>query len=158
MPQHYTNELIFDLPEQFIDTTHHIFSLTKDGPSEFNMVISQNDIEPDETLQSYGDKLKAELAKSLPNFEPQDFKDMEVADQDALWLAFSWNQQGQKLHQAQANFIYVKEPEKRQLIQITATSLDTFSDEWKQTFETFLASVKLRQEPVTQTGKKDEGV
>ena len=157
MAQHYTNELIFDLPDKLIDTTNHIFTLSKDGPSEFNLVISQNQIEPDETLKSYGDKLKAELAKSLPNFKPQAFGDTEVAGQPALWLTFSWNQQGQKLHQAQVSFIYAKEPKKRQLIQITATSLDKFSDKWKQTFETFLASVKLRQEPVKETGKKGGG-
>jgi hypothetical protein len=147
MSLHYTNELVFDLPEPLIDKTHHIFTLTEEGPSEFNLVINHHAIEQDESLQSYGSKLSAEMEKSLPQYQLQSSGDMKVADQDALWLIYSWVQHNQKLHQAQANFFLDKGPGKRQLIQITATTLGGFTDEWKRTFETFLASVKPRQAP-----------
>lgn len=150
MPQHYTNELIFDLPDQLIDTTHHIFSLSKDGPSEFNMVISQHQVGLEDQLQDYIKKQLDELRKALPDFELQSHGEMPVAGQNALWMVFSWIQQGRKLNQAQVCFLYDKGPEQRHLIQITATALNSFSTEWRQTFETFLASVKLRQEPVKQ--------
>jgi len=146
MPQHYTNELFFDLPEPLIDVTHHIFSLTEEGPSEFNLVINHHAIEQDESLQNYGGKLTAEMEKSLPQYQLHASGSMKVADQDALWLIYSWVQNNQKLHQAQANFFLDKSPGKRQVIQITATTLGRFTDEWKQTFETFLGSVKLRQD------------
>jgi hypothetical protein len=147
MPLHYTNELIFDLPEPLIDMTHHIFSLTEEGPSEFNIVINQHKIDKDESLQGHGSKLTAEMEKSLPHYQLHARGNMKVAGQDALWLIYSWAQHGQKLHQVQVNFFYDKEPGQRQVIQITATTLGSFSDEWKQAFETFLASVKLRQDP-----------
>lgn len=144
MPLHCTNELIFDLPEPLIDVTHHIFSLTEEGPSEFNLVINHHAIEQDESLQNFGSKLTAEMQKSLPQYQLHASGSMKVADQDALWLIYSWVQHSQKLHQAQANFFLDKGHGKRQVIQITATTLGGFSDEWKQTFETFLAGVKLR--------------
>jgi hypothetical protein len=147
MPQHYTNELIFDLPEPLIDVTHHIFSMSEEGPSEFNLVINQHAIEQDESLQNYGSKLTAEMEKNLPHFQLHASGSMKVAGQDALWLIYSWVQNNQKLHQAQANFFLNKGPGKRKVIQITATTLGRFTDEWKQTFETFLAGVKLRQDP-----------
>ncbi|MDD3294758.1 MAG: DcrB-related protein [Geobacteraceae bacterium] len=147
MPQHYTNELIFDLPESLIDKTHHIFTLTEEGPSEFNLVINHHEIEQDESLQNYGSKLTAEMETSLPRYQLHASGDMKVAGQDALWPIYSWVQNNQKLHQAQVNFFLDKEQGKRQVIQITATTLGGFTDEWKQTFETFLSSVKLRQNP-----------
>lgn len=147
MPRHYTNELIFDLPEPLIDKTHHIFSLEEEGPSEFNLVINHHAIEQDESPQGYGSRLMAEMEKSLPRYQLHASGSMKIADQDALWLIYSWVQNNQKLHQAQANFFLDKGPGKRQVIQITATTLGKFSDEWKQTFETFLSSIKLRQDP-----------
>lgn len=151
MPRHYTNELIFDLPEPLIDVTHHIFSLTEEGPSEFNLVINHHAIEQDESLQNYGSKLTAEMEKSLPQYQLHASGSMKVADQDAIWLIYSWVQHSQNLHQAQVNFFLDKEHGKRQVIQITATTLGGFSDKWKQTFETFLAGVKLRQAPPLAT-------
>lgn len=148
MPLHYTNELIFDLPEPLIDMTHHIFSLTEEGPSEFNLVINQHKVDQDESLQSYGSKLTEEMKKTLPNYQLLSHGSTVVAGQDALWLIYSWVQQGQRLHQAQVNFFYERKPGNRQVIQITATALGKFTDEWKQTFETFLAGVKLRDDPV----------
>lgn len=147
MPRHYTNELVFDLPDPLIDVTHHIFSLAEEGPSEFNLVINHHAIEQDESLQGYGSRLTAEMEKSLPQYQLHASGSMKVADQDALWLIYSWVQHNQKLHQAQANFFLEKDPGKRQVIQITATTLGRFTDEWKQTFETLLSSVKLRQDP-----------
>jgi len=153
MPLHCTNELIFDLPEPLIDVTHHIFSLTEEGPSEFNLVINHHAIEQDESLQNYGSKLSAEMEKSLPHYRLHASGNMTVADQDAIWLIYSWVQHSQNLHQAQVNFFLDKGRGKRQVIQITATTIGGFSDKWKLTFETFLAGVTLRQAPPTANGQ-----
>jgi len=150
MPQHYTNELVFDLPEPLTDMTHHIFSLTEEGPSEFNVVITHNKIEQEETLQSFGKKLVTEMKKILPHYQLYSSGSMTVAGQEALWLVYRWIQHGQKLYQAQVSFFQDKEPGQRQIIRITATSIGKFSDEWKQTFEAFLASIKLRQDQIQQ--------
>ncbi len=146
MALYYTNELTFDLPEPLIDKTHHIFSLTQEGPSEFNLVISRHPIKQGETLPSYGDRLVTEMEKTLPQFELLAKNDIIVAKHSALKLSYSWVQQGQVLHQIQVSFFYCPIPSQQQIIQITATTLNKFSNEWEQTFVKLLDSVRLRQE------------
>lgn len=146
MPLHYTNELTFDLPEPLIDVTHHIFSLTEEGPSEFTIVINHHTPDQDETLHSYGCRLTAEMEKNLPQYRLHASGQRKVAEQDALWLIYSWVQNDQFLQQAQVSFFLDNDSGNRHVVQITATALGTFTDEWKQRFEAFLATVKKRQE------------
>lgn len=145
MTLYHTNELIFDLPDALKDKTHHIFSLTDDGPSEFNLVISRNPIGNDDTLHSYGARLQTELAKALPRFELIASGIILVADAHCWGLEYRWLNQGQWLHQRQASLFHRTAPGCRQVVQITATVLGEFTEHWREVFETMLGSIRLRQ-------------
>lgn len=144
MTIHYTNELIFDLPDPLIDTTQHVFSLSKDGPSEFNVVISQCDVEKDENLQGFGDKLLKDMKNTLPKFQILSQGNMEIADQEAIWFIYTMVHEGRRFYQTNANFIFENETGTRKVIQVAATSMGKFTEDWKQKFEDFLASIKFR--------------
>jgi len=145
MPIHHTNELIFDIPDEFIDKTSHIFSLSHDGPSEFNIVITHHPIGLNETLQTYANQMITELKKALPQFQLISNDTEVIAEQPALKIVYSWFQENQTLYQIQVSFFSVDHLDKRQVIQITATSLNMLSEKWDKVFANILNSIKLRQ-------------
>lgn len=147
MTMHYTNELIFDLPDSLIDVTQHIFTISKDGPSLFSLIINQDTIDQEETLQSYEAKLLPEMENNLSGFKLLYKGNMNVAKQEAILMTYTFIHEKQSLYQANVMFICDKKPGERQAIQITASSVDSFTDEWKRAFEDILDSVKLRQGP-----------
>ncbi|MCX7111602.1 MAG: DcrB-related protein [Candidatus Methylumidiphilus sp.] len=148
MPTYYTNELIFDLPEGLKDKTYHIFSISEDGPSEFNLVISRNPISNEETLESYGRRLKTEMEKALPNFKSHGCGIILVAGMPCWGLEYSWQNQAQWLHQRQVNLFHEVKSGQRQVLQITATVVGEFTQHWKDTFASVLGSLRMR--PVEQ--------
>jgi len=146
MAIHYTNELIFDLPEQFLDKTNHIFSLTHESPSEFNIVINHNPIDKNESLQSYGERMVHELKKALPQFKLLITNyDITIVKHPALKLCYSWTQEGRVLHQTQISFFYDDESGEPHVMQIAGTALNNLSDKWEAVFTKILNSMKLRQ-------------
>jgi hypothetical protein len=144
MAAYHTNELSFDLPEDFKDKTHHIFSLTDAGPSPFNLVISRHPIGDEETLETYGERLASELAQSLPKFELIRSRLILVAGQAGWGLEYRWLNQGQWLHQRQATLFHEADAGARLAVQFTATVAGDFSDRWKQVFADILGSIRLR--------------
>lgn len=145
MANYHTNELIFDLPEILKDKTHHIFTVSEEGPSPFNLVISKLDVGLEDTLESYGARLAAEVAKALPNFQLIGSGLIMVAGQPSWGLEYRWQNQGQWLHQRQASLFQYPEPGRKQAIQVTATVAGEFTDEWKQMLSLILGSIRLRQ-------------
>ncbi len=145
MTLYYTNELVFDLPDQLKDKTFHIFSLSDDGPSEFNLVISRSGIDQDESLESYGIRLKAEMEKALPKFQSISSGVIVVAGISCWGMDYRWLNEGQWLHQRQANLFHQHAPGQRQVVQITATALGEFTQHWKDVFSSVLGSIRLRQ-------------
>jgi len=144
MALYHTNELVFDLPASLKDKTHHLFSLSDDGPSPFNLVISRHDVALEETLESYGARLAAEVAKALPKFELKGSGVIMVAGQPSWGLEYRWQNQGQWLHQRQANVFYQPAADRKQVVQITATVAGEFTDDWKQILADILGSMRLR--------------
>jgi hypothetical protein len=145
MTTYFTNELSFDLPEALKDKTHHIFSLTDDGPSPFNLVISRHPIGDEDTLESYGRRLTAELQQALPKFDLIGTSTILVAGQTGWGLEYRWLNQGQWLHQRQATLFHQADSGARLAVQFTATVPGDFSDRWKQEFAAILGSIRLRR-------------
>lgn len=148
MSTHYTNELICDLPQNMFDATHHMFRVSEDGPSDFNIVISRSKAEKDDCLEDFGSKLIEEMKKTLPKCIINSNGNMKVADQDAFWFICSTVYEGRRIFQAHVIFFHNKENGVREAIQVSATSLGKFSAEGKQTFENFLASIKFRSKEI----------
>lgn len=146
---HYrTNHATFELPPELKDKTMHVFTLNPDGPSDFNVVISHAEAQPDDTLEQFGERLVKELEKALPLFHWAESERRVVDGGPALELAYSWFSEGKYLHQRQVIILMPgNEPDTVQAMLIGATCLRAFSKQWNAAFDALLDSIKLRRPP-----------
>jgi len=144
--QYHTNSATFELPAQLKDKSMHMFVIRDDGPSEFSVVMSQADIEPEETLAGFGQRLLAEMGRALPRFQLRGMKDTQVGGSPAIELAYNWRKESSFMHQRQAVVLVEGgAPGSRQAMMVTATCLAAFSDEWNAAFDIILSSMTLRK-------------
>jgi hypothetical protein len=144
MARYRTNELEFDLPEALEDKTHHIFSLPGEGPSAFSLVISHSPVAPEENIQSYGERLVAELQRSLPQFSLLNQRPGMIGDHPCWAIDYRWKNQGQWLHQRQANIFYSSDSGKPMVLQMTTTVTGEFTEQWSEMFLDILQSLQFR--------------
>lgn len=143
--QYHINSATFELPAQLKDKSMHMFVMRDDGPSEFSVVMSHADIEREESLADFGDRLHKELARALPRFQLRGLRDCLVGASPAIELAYSWRKESNFMHQRQAVvLVQGATPGSRQALLIAATCLNAFTDEWNSAFENLLASITLR--------------
>lgn len=146
--RYFTNALSFDCPAGLHDRTHHILTVTEDGPSPFTIVVSRNRVDSAETLAEVVDRVVGELPRALEAFHLLSRGPGIVARQEAELLEFRWQQAGQALFQRQAALI-LDGAEGRHLIQVAATASDAAPAEDMAMLDTVLASMALRgQDPV----------
>jgi hypothetical protein len=146
-----TNELSLELPAGLKDKTHHIFTLTDEGPSPFNIVIARNPVAEDETLESYGNRMVAELQRALPEYRLMERGQTVVDKEPALRLQYRWLNQGVPMKQTQVSVFHTASPQLRQVIQITATTANDTSAEWDRVFDDVIASTRLRKAGVSSS-------
>ncbi len=145
--QYRTNHAMFTLPAQLKDKTMHMFTLTDGGPSEFSVVISHADAQPDDSLVGFSTRLVQELEKALPKFQLARSQERLLDGAPAIELFYSWRSEGSFLHQRQVmTLVPGPQPGTRQAMMIGATCLRAFSDEWNTAFDDMLGSMKLRHQ------------
>lgn len=143
---YHANHASFDLPAQLKDKTMHMFALSENGPSEFNVVISHADAQAGETLDDFSNRLVKELERALPKFQLRGLKQRTLDGEMAIELAYSWRSEGNFLHQRQAiTLVQGAQPGSVQALLIAATCLKPFTDEWNAAFDGILDSTKLRR-------------
>ena len=140
--RHQTNELSFERPEWLLDQTHHLFTVTPQGPSPFNVVLSRSAID-DETLDEVTDRIVRDLGSVLEGFAAKSREALVVGGEPARILQFEWLQNGQRLYQRQA--VVVRDgPEGRVLHQIAATASEDARQRHVAGFAQLLASLEFR--------------
>jgi hypothetical protein len=141
-----TNSATFELPCKLKDRTMHIFTLNDDGPSDFSMVISHADFQPDEKLTDFADRLISEMSKALPKFELEGKAERMLDGSPAVELAYNWRNDGHFMHQRQV-IVVVPGPtrDSTRAMLIAATCLRPFNEEWNATFDQAVASMRLRK-------------
>lgn len=147
---YHANHATFELPAQLKDKTMHMFTLRDDGPSEFNVVVSQADVKPQEQLDQFGDRLIKELTRALPRFQLKAMTERTVDGAPALELAYSWRNEAGFMHQRQViTLVQGSKPGTIEAMLIAATCLREFSDDWNAAFDAIVASIQLRR-PLVQ--------
>lgn len=143
---YHANHATFELPAQLKDKTMHMFTLRDDGPSEFNVVVSHADVQPEDSLAQFGDRLAQELARALPRFQMKAMSARSVDGAPALELAYSWRNEAGFMHQRQAvTLVQGRKPGTIEAMLVAATCLREFSDEWNAAFDAIVDSIKLRR-------------
>ncbi|RJF99469.1 DcrB-related protein [Noviherbaspirillum saxi] len=146
MNQHQINEATFTLPTELKDKTVHMFVTSEDGPNEFNVVISRANLEAEEHLEHFKDRLVAELERALPIFELTGSIDRTLSDIPAIEIIYRWNNDGIRMHQRQVITASTQgDTDAVQALMIAATCPKPFSDHWNQVFDDLLDSIRLRQ-------------
>lgn len=146
---YHTNSATFELPCALKDKSMHMFTLRDDGPSEFSVVISHADAQPEEEIEGVGSRLMKELERALPKFQLRGMKERKLDGSPAVELAYSWRNDGIFMHQRQAvTLVQGTASGTKQVMMIAATCLQAFNDEWNAAFDQLLDSVKLRR-PLT---------
>jgi hypothetical protein len=144
---HELNELSFELPQTLHDKTMHVFALTDDGPNEFNVVVSRAKITKEDDLAEFADRLSDELKRALPKFQLKRRQEARVDQSPAIELYYAWTNNGIAMQQRQA-IVFVQsasdasEPE---ALLIAATCAKNFNEHWHATFDSILASTRLRR-------------
>ncbi|MEJ7804959.1 MAG: DcrB-related protein [Telluria sp.] len=154
--QYHANHATFELPAGLKDKTMHMFTLKDDGPSEFSVVISHADCQPEEEIDDFGGRLIKELERALPKFQLRGMRERKIDASPAIELVYSWRNDGIFMHQRQA-ITLVEGPTvgSKQAMLIAATCLQAFSDQWNAAFDQLLDSVKLRR-PLSSTRAEPE--
>ncbi|MDQ1920064.1 DcrB-related protein [Massilia pseudoviolaceinigra] len=149
---YHANDLSFDLPTALRDKTMHMFTLSDQGASEFSLVISHADTQPEEELDDFSSRLVQEMGRALPKFQLRHSKETLLDGGPAIDLAYSWRKDGIFMHQRQViALMRGTAPGSTQAIMIAATCLASFGDDWNATFDRLLASVRLRR-PLAAAG------
>ncbi|WP_198116805.1 DcrB-related protein [Massilia rhizosphaerae] len=143
---YHANHATFELPAQLKDKTMHMFTLRDDGPSEFNVVVSHADVQPEENLDQFGDRLAKELTRALPGFQMKAMSGRSVDGAPALELAYRWRNEAGVMHQRQVvTLVQGSKPGTTEAMLVAATCLREFSDAWNATFDALVDSIRLRR-------------
>lgn len=147
---YHCNHATFELPAQLKDKTMHMFTLNDSGPSEFSVVMSHADVQADETLADFSDRLLKELTRALPKFQLRSLQERTLDGEAAIEIAYGWRNDGNFMHQRQViTLVPGARPDTVEAVMIAATCLTPFSDEWNAAFDGILDSAKLRRKPAS---------
>jgi len=84
---HYEDESIqFDVPRDWLDRTIVAYSapLRPGQDTAANLVLTRQELEPDDTLQSYAERHVDQVAERMDAFEIVDFDEREIGGRPAI--------------------------------------------------------------------------
>ncbi|OJH38154.1 DcrB-related protein [Cystobacter ferrugineus] len=146
MPLYLTNEVSLQLPDELIDKTINIFSLSDDSPSEFSLVIARDQLQAGERLGNLADKQLRQLSSRLQDFKLLRRDDVMIDHHPALSADYQWHSQNGLLHQRQITLLTNEQTKNgRVVITITATFKSTPLPYWEEKFTAILKGLQLRK-------------
>ncbi len=144
------DEASLALPCELKDKTNHLFTISDQGPSPFNLVVSRHEVPTEESLFEVADRISAELKKALPKFQLKRREECALDGQPAIELFYAWVQKGTVLQQRQTITLVkawhqADEDPRPQALMISATCANGFTPQWNAMYEQVLASVQIRR-------------
>jgi hypothetical protein len=138
MKTYTIDEACFQIPEGWGDSSVNVFSPSGKLPGDFSFVISRDSLEDGQGLASYVDGQVGELSAVLSQYRLIRKSDMTVDGLPAISTEFTWNVQEKAMAQRQT---YVATG--RQVLVITATTIDKFSQDYKLIVDRILSSFRM---------------
>lgn len=143
MAIHHANEFIVALPEQLKDRTIQMFTISEDGPSDFNIVVSRERARVGETLDRFAERLTTALISQMPMFRVLRKEPAQLDNQPAITMDYTWLSREGPMFQRQVIF-YVRAS--NMMIAITGTCRERQAAKWEPLYKEFLANMRLRRE------------
>jgi len=141
MSRYESRDVTFDVPRHWEDRTMVAFAAPpRPGQTTApNVVMTRDQLAPEDTLASYADKQLAELSKRLERFVLIDKKERVLGGQPGVELHFTWVGQNGELTQRLAMAL----GRRRTLFCWSGTSAKVDADQMNPLFERILATVRF---------------
>lgn len=139
MRTYHTDELLFDVPDEWIDRSMHIFVSAQGDRVPFNIVLTRDKLEGEELRPFVLQKLK-DLAKQLPKLNVLGQRGRNVGPLPGHEARFQWPVQGGTMYQHQVYVAYYGE-----VLTFTASSLMKLAPQCDAYLEQMLSSIKFRK-------------
>lgn len=148
MSRYQMNDASLELPEQFKDSTMHLFTVERNGANAFTFVISRADMEAADSVDTFAQRLVQQMRKTMPRFELKNLRAREIGGETAREVDYVWVSQGTTLHQRQTVVMARGDADTtRRVISFIGTCPNGFTPEWTEEYQKLVGSVKLA-EPV----------
>lgn len=138
------NEGSIHVSDGLSDRTMHVLA-PQPGASEFTLLISHDELEPDEDMEGFIKRQLAALARQVSKYEEEPWQPVALGDPgrklQGILLALRYKQQGKFVFHRQAVFAI---PDAKHLLTFTASQPMPFSKEQLQQFFEVLGSFTPR--------------
>jgi hypothetical protein len=138
------NEGSIEVSEGLVDRTMHVLA-PQPGAVDFTLLISHDELEPDEDMQCFIRRQLVALARQVSKFEEEPWQPVSLGDPrlkiDGTLLTLRYKQQGKFVFHRQAVFAV---PDDKHLLTFTASLPVPFGPPQLQQFMAVLKSFAVR--------------
>lgn len=140
----HTNEFVCSLPPELKDRTLNVFALRDDGPSEFNIVVSRDELDASETIESYISRQLRLLSERVAGVTIVAQARTTIDGEPAILVDFTWSAPEGKMHQRQVTVKVPGEGAPRVVV-FTGTTREALSPKWEAMMNAVLSDVRFRR-------------
>jgi hypothetical protein len=141
MARYESRDLAFEIPADWEDRSVVAFSAPNRAEQSMaaNVVVTQDQLPPSDSIRAYADRQLVELAKRLDEFDLTERKELTVGGLPAVELRFGWQGQGGRIEQ---RMIFVAK-KNRSLITFTATAEKKEAARLEMVFDRIVGSLRF---------------
>lgn len=140
MRTYHTEELLFDVPDEWVDRTMNIFVSSPGNQVPFNIVVTRDKLTGEDLAPFVLDKLK-ELAKQVPKLSILGQRERKVGPLSGLEARMKFAAHGGLMYQHQVYVAYYDE-----VLTFTASSSAKLGPQCDAYLEQVLSTIKFRKQ------------
>lgn len=141
MRTYHTDELLFDIPDEWTDRSMNIFVSAPGERVPFNIVITRDKLTAEDQLAPFVLAKLKEIAKQVPKLSILGQRERKIGPLTGLEARVQWAVQGGKMYQHQVYVAYYDE-----VLTFTATSVVKLGPQCDAYLEQLLSTIKFRKQ------------
>lgn len=141
MSIYHINEGKFELPDDWVDRTLHVFAPSNSPDAEWNIVISREQLPDGEGLNEYVTRQLGEMPKALRQFKKMSDEQTTLDGVPAREIETTWLGENGTIRQRQMVAVH-----NNQAVVFTLTVLDHRYSKHKQVLNDILAEFEFRRD------------
>lgn len=142
MTTYNANEFVCTLPDELKDRTLNVFALRDDGPSDFNLVVSRDELSVGETPEAYIAKQLRMLSERVAGVTIVAQSRVLVDGEPAVLVDFYWSAPEGTMYQRQ---VTVQVPGSARVVVLTGTTRQPLAGRYEQMMNGVLADLHFRR-------------
>jgi len=139
MKTYFTNEINFEVPDEWIQNSINIFPNLKVFGKDFSLVINRDQLDDKQNLDAYVEEQISKQLGLLPDFKLFKKNNIEVSNITSCCVHFQWKDNDGLKVQYQ---VYIPITNQYFII-ITATALEKFTTQHEDIFNNILSTLKF---------------